>query len=119
LSKNYGVALRENQRKRLYLLIGHNVKRLRAAKGVSQLALSLEMGLKSVSLVSKAEIYLDRKHFNLEHLATIANVLHIDIREFFDGYSDAVLSDGASDADRANRIQSKSAPETIAANAVS
>ncbi|MDR2153156.1 MAG: helix-turn-helix domain-containing protein [Helicobacteraceae bacterium] len=70
---------------RLYKQIGANVKRIRTEKKISQLELSVEMGLKSVSLVSKAEIALENKHFNLEHLARIAYIFGVDIREFFNG----------------------------------
>jgi hypothetical protein len=44
------------------------------------------MGLRSVSLVSKAEITLERKHFNLTHLDQIAAILEVDIRDFFQGW---------------------------------
>lgn len=76
----------EDLREWLHKLIGSNVKKLRVQKGMSQLELSYALGLKSVSLVSKAEIGLERKHFNLEHLAKIAQILEVDIREFFCGW---------------------------------
>lgn len=66
-----------------YRIIGKNVARLRKEKGLSQLDLSLQMGYKSVSVVSGAEIYYNSKHFNLEHLLKIAQVLDVDICEFF------------------------------------
>lgn len=40
------------------------------------------MGYKSVSVVSGAEIYYNGKHFNLEHLLKISQILEIDISEF-------------------------------------
>jgi len=41
------------------------------------------MGHKSTSLLSGAEIYYNKQHFSLEHLAIIAYVLDEDINEFF------------------------------------
>ena len=66
----------------LYKIIGQNVAKYRKEKGLSQLDLSLAMGYKSVSVVSGAEIYYDGKHFNLEHLLKISQILNIEISEF-------------------------------------
>ena len=66
----------------LYKIIGQNVAKYRKEKGLSQLDLSLAMGYKSVSVVSGAEIYYNRKHFNLEHLLKISQILNIEISEF-------------------------------------
>ena len=66
----------------LYKIIGQNVAKYRKEKGLSQLDLSLQMGYKSVSVVSGAEIYYNGKHFNLEHLLKISQILNIDISEF-------------------------------------
>jgi len=67
----------------VYKKIGINVKKLRQKKGITQLQLSLEMGNKSVSLVSAAEVFTSRKHFNIEHLYKISKILDVDIGEFF------------------------------------
>jgi transcriptional regulator with XRE-family HTH domain len=64
-------------------IIGQNVARLRKEKKFSQLALSLEMGYKSVSVVSGAEIYYNNIHFNIEQLLKISQILEVDICEFF------------------------------------
>ncbi len=64
-----------------YKLIGRNVAKARKEKGFSQLQLSLEMGYKSVSVVSGAEIYYNGIHFNLEHLLKISQILDIEIFE--------------------------------------
>ncbi len=64
-------------------MIGANVARTRRTKGVSQLDLALSIGLKSSGLISVAEIYHNKRHFNLEHLYKIAAVLECDICEFF------------------------------------
>ena len=66
----------------LYKIIGQNVAKYRKEKGLSQLVLSLAMGYKSVSVVSGAEIYYNGKHFNLEHLLKISQILNIEISEF-------------------------------------
>ncbi len=65
--------------------IGANVKRLRTKRGLSQLELAYEMGNKSVSLISAAELTSDKKKFNTEHLYKIATILNVDICEFFEG----------------------------------
>lgn len=61
--------------------------RIRKEKGVTQLELALSIGLKSVGLISVAEIYHNKKHFNIEHLYKIANVLDVEITDFFQGVS--------------------------------
>ena len=66
----------------LYKIIGQNVAKYRKEKGLSQLDLSLAMGYKSVSVVSGTEIYYNDKHFNLEHLLKISQILNIEISEF-------------------------------------
>lgn len=63
--------------------IGRNVARLRKEKNLSQLDLSLKLGHKSVSIVASAERFYKKKHFNIEHLIKIANILEVDICEFF------------------------------------
>jgi transcriptional regulator with XRE-family HTH domain len=68
----------------LYQIIGKNVAKRRKEKGLSQLDLSLQMGYKSVSIVSGAEIYYNGKHFNLEHLLKISQILDVNICDFFE-----------------------------------
>jgi transcriptional regulator with XRE-family HTH domain len=67
-----------------YKLIGKNVKHYRMLKEISQLSLSYEMGYKSVSLVSAAELCNDGKHFNIEHLYKISKILEVPIAQFFE-----------------------------------
>ncbi len=67
----------------LYQLIGKNVKRIRQAKDVTQMELGLALGHTGVGTVSVAEIYHNKKHFNIEHLYKIAKILEVDICEFF------------------------------------
>lgn len=68
---------------KIYKQIGMNVKNARKSKGVSQLALSLAIGHKAVGTVSMAELCINNKHFNIEHLTKIAEVLEVDLCEFF------------------------------------
>ena len=48
-----------------YKTIGKNIKRIRENRKISQLQLSQAIGFKSVGLVSQAELYLSKQHFNI------------------------------------------------------
>jgi len=65
--------------------IGENVKRVRKMKKISQLDLAHLIGHKSVSIISLAEIYHKKQHFNINHLVKISEVLKVSILEFFEG----------------------------------
>lgn len=67
-----------------YKTIGANVKKQREAKGLTQLQLSQKMGFRSVGLISQAELYINKQHFNLRHLYLIASILECDIQTFFE-----------------------------------
>lgn len=67
----------------IYKQIGKNVKQSREKKGISQLNLALAIGHKAVGVISNCELCLQNKHFNIEHLVKIADVLDVDISEFF------------------------------------
>lgn len=67
----------------LHKHIGRNVAKIRKEKKITQLDLALAIGLKSVGLISVAELYHNKKHFNIEHLYKIAMALDVDICEFF------------------------------------
>ncbi|XOB62447.1 helix-turn-helix domain-containing protein [Campylobacterota bacterium DY0563] len=71
----------KNEIDEFYIKIGKKVKAKREEKNITQLELSLAMGYKSVSLVSAAELYTNKKHFNLEHLYKISKILDINIEE--------------------------------------
>jgi len=77
--------INNDQMKKIYKEIGLNVKRIRSSKNISQLALSLAIGHKAVGTISMAELCINNKHFNIEHLVKISNVLEVDICEFFEG----------------------------------
>lgn len=63
----------------LYTYIGKNVAKYRKEKKMSQLDLSLAMGYKSVSVVSSGEVCYKGKHFNLEQILKISQILNIDM----------------------------------------
>ena len=67
----------------LYILIGKNVAKYRKKANMSQLELSLEMVHNSTSLVSSAELYRNKRKFNIAQLKTIAKILDINICDFF------------------------------------
>jgi transcriptional regulator with XRE-family HTH domain len=68
--------------------IGRNVKKYRELRGYSQLALSQALGHKSVGLVSQAELYLKKQHFNLEHLYKIAYILDCSVESLIENNQD-------------------------------
>ena len=74
----------------IYIKIGKNVKKIREKKGLSQLELALNLGYKSVSVVSLGEIYKNKKHFNIIQLSKIAKVLDISILDFFEGVDEII-----------------------------
>ena len=67
----------------LYILIGRNVARLRKEAKLTQLELSLEMNNKSPSLLSSAELYANKRHFNIAQLHKISKILNVNISAFF------------------------------------
>ena len=73
----------DEQMEQIYKTIGENVKRIRTQKGVSQLSLAMAIGHKAVGTISMAELGINKKHFNIEHLVKIANVLDVSVCEFF------------------------------------
>lgn len=79
---NSEIEISKEEIEHFYRLIGSNVKKLRQIQGISQLELALAIGLKSVSTIAKAEIGVENKHFNLEHLYRISKVLGINLCDF-------------------------------------
>jgi transcriptional regulator with XRE-family HTH domain len=67
-----------------HIAIGKNVKRIRESKDITQLQLSQALGFKSVGLVSQAELYLKKQHFNIKHLLYIAYILDCNMSDFFE-----------------------------------
>lgn len=67
----------------LYILIGKNVARLRKEAKLTQLELSYAIGNTSPSLFSAAELYANKRKFNIAQLHKIAKILDISIEDFF------------------------------------
>jgi len=75
----------DDRLEKFYKTIGANVKKKRVEKKLTQLQLSELMNFRSVGLVSQAELYLKKQHFNLKHLYLIASILECNIEDFFEG----------------------------------
>lgn len=71
--------------KTIYKKIGSNVKKIRKSKNISQLKLALAIGHKAVGTISMAELCINNKHFNIEHLVKIADALEVNVEDFFEG----------------------------------
>lgn len=56
---------------------------LEKKKKISQLKLANAIGHQNATFFGKAELLAEGKHFNLEHIYKISEVLQIDINEFF------------------------------------
>ncbi len=79
------ITITDNDIATVYKVIGKNVKDIRTSKNISQLKLALAIGHKAVGTISMAELCINNKHFNIEHLIKIADVLEVDFRDFFKG----------------------------------
>jgi len=64
-----------------YKTISENVKDARNAVKMSQLELSLKLGIKSIAFYSNCENLRYNKHFNLEHIYKISKALDVDMCE--------------------------------------
>jgi len=64
-----------------YKKISANIKKARMEANMSQLDLSLKLGIRSIAFYSNCENLRYNKHFNLEHLYKISKALDIDICE--------------------------------------
>lgn len=65
-------------------LVSANVKKYREEKGLSQMQLSLEIGMTGGAYLGRAELRKDNHHFNIRHLAKISKVLNVPIKDFFE-----------------------------------
>jgi transcriptional regulator with XRE-family HTH domain len=68
----------------LHTIIGKNVARIRKSLGISQLELGLLIGHKSATVIRKAEIGLENKHFSIEDLYKIACILDVPLESFLE-----------------------------------
>ena len=72
----------DDEIKRFYTKISENVKMYRVEKNMSQLDLALAIDIKSVAFYSNCENNRYNKHFNLQHLYKISQVLQIPLCDF-------------------------------------
>ena len=63
--------------------VSAKIRAMREERGISQLDLALEIGIKSVAFYSNCESNRYDKHFNLEHCYKIAKAFNVNITEFF------------------------------------
>ncbi|WP_096028705.1 helix-turn-helix domain-containing protein [Campylobacter lanienae] len=82
--------LSEKENLKVYKKICQNVAKARKERKVSQLSLSLEMGYKSVSVVSFTEICLNVAHFNIAHLLQISKILGVPLNHLLDGVQEII-----------------------------
>lgn len=66
-----------------YKKLSTKIRFLREDKGISQLDLALDIGIKSVAFYSNCENNRYNKHFNLEHLYKICKSLNIKMSDLF------------------------------------
>ena len=71
----------EQEINEFYKTISENVKEARSAVKMSQLELSLKLGIKSIAFYSNCENLRYNKHFNLEHIYKISKALNVDMCE--------------------------------------
>ncbi|MDA3052254.1 helix-turn-helix domain-containing protein [Campylobacter sp. JMF_01 NE2] len=76
--------INEQEITEFYKKVSQNVRNLRESKGISQLDLALEIGIKSVAFYSNCENNRYGKHFNLEHIYKISKALNISICEILE-----------------------------------
>ena len=81
--KNLYIDFSEKEIENFYMLIGKNVKRIRMQNHFTQMDLGIALGHSGIGTVSVAEIYYNKKHFNLEHLYKMSKIFDCDISEFF------------------------------------
>lgn len=70
-----------------YKKVSQRVRNLRESRGISQLDLALEIGIKSVAFYSNCENNRYGKHFNLEHIYKISKALNVGICEILQDFS--------------------------------
>ncbi|TQR34689.1 XRE family transcriptional regulator [Campylobacter sp. MIT 99-7217] len=64
--------------------LSRKIRQIREKKGISQLDLALDIGIKSVAFYSNCENNRYGKHFNLEHIYKICKSLEIKIQDLFE-----------------------------------
>ncbi len=63
--------------------ISKNVRKIRKKKNLTQLDVSIAIGLSNPSFITNAESLKSKKKFNLNQLFKLSIILETDISEFF------------------------------------
>lgn len=63
--------------------IASNIQKIRKKKGISQHDLALSMGIESFAFYSNCENLRYGKHFNIEHIFKISQILEVEYRRVF------------------------------------
>ncbi len=66
-----------------YKKIATNIRKIRKENKITQLDMAHSMGIESVAFYSNCENLRYGKHFNIEHIFKISQILEVDIEEFF------------------------------------
>ena len=72
----------DDEIEKFYKQVSENVKMYRIQKNMSQLDLALAIDIKSVAFYSNCENNRYNKHFNLQHLYKISQVLQVPLCDF-------------------------------------
>jgi len=67
----------------IYKKISNNIKDIRKQKKLTQTDIALSMGFTTATFYTNAENCSNGKHFNLEHLIKLSQILNTDLSEFF------------------------------------
>ncbi len=78
-----GMNQREKNVEKTLDIVSENVMNIRKLRGISQLQLALDIGMKGNAFIARAEKRTNGARFNLEQLIKIADVLNVDICRFF------------------------------------
>lgn len=82
MQRNFSNAT-DKEIEQFYRELSAKVRQIREKKGISQLELALDIGIKSVAFYSNCENNRYGKHFNLEHLYKICKSLDICMKSLF------------------------------------
>ena len=67
----------------IYKNISNNIKSIRKEKKLTQTDIALSMGFTTATFYTNAENCSSGKHFNLEHLIKLSQILDTELSEFF------------------------------------
>ncbi|AGZ82235.1 helix-turn-helix transcriptional regulator [Campylobacter fetus] len=73
----------EQENEEFFNLVANNIKKIRQARGLSQLETALSIGQASSGFYANMENNAHAKHFNLLHLFKLSKLFDCDICEFF------------------------------------